>query len=194
MTKKERLRVKLTIWLSTTKSWESTRPRCVQVECDTPLESSWQGLQLCFKPHCDQTSTEEVMCPQSCRSPNYWNFDTPIWESRNKKSFGCGPLGELQTILYGGRWWFPLSPGCGESYEFEVTRGSSWHQGCSKKWTNQLVIGWRFEWVIEKLVTLPNPIPALQHAPSTPFSVESWERASSFKQFRCSTHLDSSWV
>jgi len=39
---KERLGVKLAIWHPTTKSQESTQPRCVQVQCDTPLES-FQG-------------------------------------------------------------------------------------------------------------------------------------------------------
>jgi hypothetical protein len=37
---KEGSGVKLTIWLPTTKSRESTQPRCVQMKCDTPLESS----------------------------------------------------------------------------------------------------------------------------------------------------------
>jgi hypothetical protein len=46
---KEGPRVKLVVWLPTTKSWKSTRPRCVQVECDTPLESSWGELQVCFR-------------------------------------------------------------------------------------------------------------------------------------------------
>jgi len=36
---KERLEVKLAIWPPTTKSRESTRPRCVQVKCNTPLEA-----------------------------------------------------------------------------------------------------------------------------------------------------------
>jgi hypothetical protein len=36
---KEGSRVKLGVKL-TTKSQESTQPRCVQVECNTPLESS----------------------------------------------------------------------------------------------------------------------------------------------------------
>jgi hypothetical protein len=36
---KKRSKIKLAIWLSTIKSQESTQPRCVQVECDTPLES-----------------------------------------------------------------------------------------------------------------------------------------------------------
>jgi hypothetical protein len=41
--------VKLAIWLSTIKSPESTRSRCVQVECNMLLESSWGELQLCFQ-------------------------------------------------------------------------------------------------------------------------------------------------
>ncbi len=49
--KKKSREVKLAIWLSSTKSQESTRPRCVQVVCDTLLESSWQKLQVCFRLH-----------------------------------------------------------------------------------------------------------------------------------------------
>ncbi len=45
---KERPRVKLVIWLVTTKSQESTRLPCVQVACYIRLESSWRGLQLCL--------------------------------------------------------------------------------------------------------------------------------------------------
>jgi hypothetical protein len=36
--------------------------------------------------------------------------------------------GELQRILYGGRWWLPPSPGRGESSESKVARGLSQHQ------------------------------------------------------------------
>jgi hypothetical protein len=43
------------------------------------------------------------------------NFGTPTWESREFVPFGCSLDGELQRILYGGRWWLPLSPGRGES-------------------------------------------------------------------------------
>jgi hypothetical protein len=42
---KEGLRVKLAIWLSTTKSWESTWSRCVQVECNT----LWKSLKENYK-------------------------------------------------------------------------------------------------------------------------------------------------
>jgi len=31
--------------------------------------------------------------------------------------------GELQRILYGGRWWLPLSPSRGELSESKVARG-----------------------------------------------------------------------
>jgi hypothetical protein len=43
------------------------------------------------------------------------NFGTPTWESRENVPFGCSSRGELQRILYGGRWWLPPSPGRGES-------------------------------------------------------------------------------
>jgi hypothetical protein len=62
---KERSGVKFAIWLLTTKSQESTRFPCVQVTCDILLESFQRGLQLCFRPHCNQRSAHQVMCLQS---------------------------------------------------------------------------------------------------------------------------------
>jgi len=43
------------------------------------------------------------------------DFGTPTWESREKEPFGCSLRGASQSILYGGWWWHPSSPGCGES-------------------------------------------------------------------------------
>jgi len=71
------------------------------------------------------------MIAQSPGNPNWDNFGTLPWESRDKKSFGCGCHEEAQSILYGGRWWFPPSSGYGELSESKVTRGLSWHQRCS---------------------------------------------------------------
>jgi hypothetical protein len=119
---------KKAVWLPTTKSRKSTRFTCVQAACDIPLKSSRQGLQLCFRPHHDRRSAQDVMRPQSCESPNYYNFGTPgtpIWESWVKRPFGCGPRGEAQSILYGGRWWLPPGLGRGESSESKVARGLS---------------------------------------------------------------------
>jgi hypothetical protein len=104
---KERPGVKLAIWLPTTKSRESTRPRCVQVDCETRLESSQGELQVCFKPCPNRRSELGVMSSQSPRSPNRNNFETPLWESREKEPLGCRCGGVTQRILYGEGDGFP---------------------------------------------------------------------------------------
>jgi hypothetical protein len=48
-----------------------------------------------------------------------------FWKSREKVPFICKCGGETHRILYGGRWWLLLSPGCGESSESSVARGLS---------------------------------------------------------------------
>jgi hypothetical protein len=68
------------------------------------------------------------MNAQSPGSPNRDSFGTPLWESREKVPFECSFPGQMQRILYGGRWWLPLSPGRGESSESKVARGLSQHQ------------------------------------------------------------------
>jgi hypothetical protein len=123
--KAERSVVKLPVWLPTTKSGESTRLRCVQVECDTLLESSQGELQVCFRLHPNRRFEQGVMSCQSFGSPNWDNFGTPPWESLEKVPFGCRCGGVTQRILYGGRWWLPPSPGRGESCESKVAHGSS---------------------------------------------------------------------
>jgi hypothetical protein len=73
----------------------------------------------------DPSSGREVMNAHNPESPNRDNFGTPLWESREKEPFGCKCGEGLQRILYGGRWWLPLSPGRGESSESKVARGLS---------------------------------------------------------------------
>jgi hypothetical protein len=63
------------------------------------------------------------MTPQSGGGLNRDSFGTPLWESRDKKPFGCNCCEEAQRILYGGRWWLPLSSGRGESCESKVAHG-----------------------------------------------------------------------
>jgi hypothetical protein len=63
------------------------------------------------------------MTSQCPKGPNWDSFGTPPWESRDKKPFGCGCRGEAQSILYGGRWWLPPSPGRGKSSESRVAHG-----------------------------------------------------------------------
>jgi hypothetical protein len=65
------------------------------------------------------------MNAQSPGNPNWDNFGTPLWESREKVPFRCKCGSETQRILYEGRWWLPPSLSCGESSESSVTRGLS---------------------------------------------------------------------
>jgi hypothetical protein len=61
--------VKLTVWLPTTKSQESTFSRHPIWECDTSLKRSWRGLQLWFRPRRDPTLQSGVMSSQSPKTP-----------------------------------------------------------------------------------------------------------------------------
>jgi hypothetical protein len=62
-------------------------------------------------------------------------------DSRDKKPFGCGPCGELQNILYGGRWWLPPSSGRGESCESIVACGYLRTKGVPKSDLTNWVVG-----------------------------------------------------
>jgi len=107
--------VKLAVWLLTTKSWESTSCRCPILEYHMALKSSQRELQLWFRPHLDWTLQSGVMSSQSPGTLTRDSFGTPTCESHEKEPFGCSLRREMQSILYGGRWWSPTSPGHGES-------------------------------------------------------------------------------
>jgi hypothetical protein len=96
---KEGSGVKLTIWLLTIKSWESTQFPCVQVACHIPLESPWQGLQLCYKLHLNWRSAEKVIGPQSCKSLKFGNFGTPKWGTKCHLDVG---IVEKHKVYYKG--------------------------------------------------------------------------------------------
>jgi len=162
---KEGSGVKVPLWLPTTKSRESPWFIYVQVACHISLEISWQGLQFWFISHLDRRFEKEVMGLQNRGSPNFKNFKSPTWESRDKMTFGCWPHGQAQRILWEGRWWLPPSSGCGESCEFVFVCGSSVHHKCSNYARTNFLFGLcRFVWIIDLLITFPSPIPKLQHA------------------------------
>jgi hypothetical protein len=93
---KEGSGVKLAIWFPTTKSRESIRPWCMQVDCNTPLESSSGELQVFFRPHPNQRFEQRVMNSQSSRSPNRDSFGTFPWKSWEKVSFRCSAAGKCK--------------------------------------------------------------------------------------------------
>jgi hypothetical protein len=94
-------------WKPTTKSRESTQPRCVQVECNTPLESSQGELQVCFRPHPNRRFEQGVMNSQSPKSPNRDNFGTPPWSPRRKCHWDVGATGKCREYYMGKGGGFP---------------------------------------------------------------------------------------
>jgi hypothetical protein len=165
---KEGLKVKLAIWLSTTKSWESTRSRCVKVECDILLESSWGELQVFFRRHPNRRFELGAMSLQSPGSPNWDSFRTPPLESQDKKPFGCRSRGQTQKILYGGRWWIPPSLSRGESSEHVLPMACPNTKGDSKCELTNLWLVLMQDRVAKYVVPLLSIIPELWSHPSHP--------------------------
>jgi hypothetical protein len=133
------------------------------------LESSQRELQFWLELHSHQRSEPGDMSSQSPETPTEDNFGTPPWESREKEPFGCSLRGELHSILYGGRWWLPPSPGRGESSVSKCLWLVPTPKGVPKceltfLW---LVLNANSSEII--LVSLPSLIPGLLACPSTPF-------------------------
>jgi hypothetical protein len=103
--------VKLPIWFLTTKSQESPWFPCVKVVCDILLENSRQEIQLCFIPHLNQRSKNKVMGFQNHRNPNFGNFGTPTWDSRDKNDIWV--LVPWLGIKYTIKGKVVASPKCG---------------------------------------------------------------------------------
>jgi hypothetical protein len=123
--------VKLAVWFPTTKSRESTRPRCAQGECDTPLKSSQRELQVCFKPCPNRRFEQKVMTSWSPGSPNWDNFgkfrdstlgvpgqraiQVWVWQSNADNTI----WGKVVASLESRSWWVKW---------VRVARGLSQHQ------------------------------------------------------------------
>jgi hypothetical protein len=116
------LRVKLAIWLSTTKSQESTSSRHPNLKCDTALESSRRGLQVWFRPRPDRRSEREATMSQSPGSPKPGQFrdftlgvpgqtTTWVWARRSNAENTIGRI--VVTPSESGPWcvmWVRISP------------------------------------------------------------------------------------
>jgi len=111
---KEGSRVKLPIWLPTTKIQEWPWLTYVQEACHIWLENSQQGLQLCFKPRFNWRSSKEIMGLQSCGSPNFENFRTlnlriprqnDIWVQAPWLGTENTIRGKVVASSESGPWW-----------------------------------------------------------------------------------------
>jgi hypothetical protein len=163
---KERLGVKLAVWLLTIKSRELTWFSCVQVACHIPLESSWRGLQLCFIPHLNRRFVHKVMGPQNRENPNFGNFGIPklgqnvIWMWASWRDTKYTIRGKVMASPKSRPWWVLWAQVC---LWFVLT------PKMLKLCTNQLVV-WFVQvrvsnWCLSLFLIL---ISELQHAPLPP--------------------------
>jgi len=162
----EGLKVKLSIWFLTTKSWESPWFIYVKVSFQITLKSSRRELQLSFKPHFNWRFAQKIMGLQSCKSPNFGNFgilnlgvsgQNDIWVLAPWPSIENTIMGKVMVILKSRPWWVLWVHLC------------PWFINASKvlqPCINQLVV-W-FVWIIHSLVTHLNPHLVAPTCPSTP--------------------------
>jgi hypothetical protein len=98
---KEKPGVKFAIWLSTTKSGESTQFSYVQVACNIPLKSSQWGLKLCFRLRFNRRSAHKVMRPKVVGDPTLGILGLPLGSFGTKCHLDVG-LVERHIIYYKG--------------------------------------------------------------------------------------------
>jgi hypothetical protein len=98
---KERPGIKLIIWLSTTKSQESTQFPYVQVACDIPLESSWWGLQLALDLITIKGLNTKLWGPKVARVPTLGILGLPFGSPKKKCHLNVS-LVERHKVYYKG--------------------------------------------------------------------------------------------
>jgi len=98
---KERLEVKLAVWLPTTKSWESTQFPCVQVRATHRWKAFNQGYNFCFKLHLNRRSAHKVMGPKVAKIPTLGILGLPFGSLETKCHLDVG-LMERHKIYYKG--------------------------------------------------------------------------------------------
>jgi hypothetical protein len=110
---KEKLRIKMSMWLPTTKSQESPWFTCVQKACHILFKIFQRRLQLFFQPHLKWRSSQEIMGVQSGESFNFGNYGIPNLESQEKYHLGVAPManrkkhhkGKVVASPKSGSWW-----------------------------------------------------------------------------------------
>jgi hypothetical protein len=113
--------IKLLVWLPTTKSWKLPWFPCVQVVCDIPLNNSWQGLKLSFRPHFNWSFEEKFMGPPKPHESKLWEvWDTHLGVPRQNVIWVLVPWpgteytirGKVVASLKSGPWWVLWVWGC----------------------------------------------------------------------------------
>jgi hypothetical protein len=130
------------------------------------------------------------MCPQSYDSLSCGNFETPTWESQDKKPFGCGLMESYKVYYKGEGGGFP-------QVWTVVSLVSPWFVLAPKVFqlcTNHLVLVLcKFVWVVEacQFFLVPSRNSNTPLYPSKVLWVGSVPRLLTLPLFSISTHI---WV
>jgi hypothetical protein len=103
----ERSKVKLPIWLLTTKSQESPWFPCFQVACNISLESFRWRLQFCFKPHLNRRSTHKVTGFKVVWVPTSRILRLQLGSPRTKWHLNASPVAMHKEYYKGEGGGFP---------------------------------------------------------------------------------------
>jgi len=138
---KEGLGVKLSIWLPTTKSQESTSSRRRLEECNTALESSGRELQLWFRPCPNPSLGRGAMSVQSPGTPTRDSFRLQLGSPVKKSHLDVASAESCREYYMGEGGGFPRVR-AGWVLCVKVPVACSNTQGCSRMLTNQPSCGW----------------------------------------------------
>jgi hypothetical protein len=105
--RKEGPGVKLTIWLPTTKSRESSFSRCSILDCNMALKSSRRELQLCFRPRLHRSLQSEDMSSQSPGTTTQDNFGLQLGSPRKKSHLDVASAESCRIYYKGEGGGFP---------------------------------------------------------------------------------------
>jgi len=128
---KEESRVKLTIWLSTTKSKKLPLFRYVQVVCDISLESFDEGYNFVLDLISIGGLHAKLWAPKIVKVLIMGISKLPLGNSETKWHLDVDPVARHIVYYKGEGDGFPSSWGRGESCEFVFTHGSFLHQSAT---------------------------------------------------------------
>jgi hypothetical protein len=119
----------------------------------------------------------------------------PTWGVPRQNDIWVQTLWPCTKNTIRGRWWLPPSSGRGESCESMFAHGLSMHQKCSNYALINLLFSFcKSVWIIDLLVTLPNPHPGAPTCPSTPKVLQAREHTPTAYPSIVFTLWTCSWV
>jgi hypothetical protein len=137
-----------------------TRPRCVQVKCDTPLQNSQGELQVCLDLIPIKGWSKELWAAKVLGVQIGTISRLLLGSPRKKCHLNVGATEQRRKYYMGEGGGFPWVQAVVNLVSLKSPVACPSTKGAPEsELTNLWLVGCIFKWVIEKLVTLPSPIP-----------------------------------